>query len=95
MLRSIYIRGLAHLQAKSGADAATEFQKIIDHPGVGPLNLVHPLARLGLARANVLIGDTVKARKAYEDFLKLWEDADPDIPIRKQAKDELSKIPGR
>jgi len=94
MLRSIYIRGLAHLQAKSGAEAAAEFQKIIDHPGIAPLNLLHPLAQLGLARANVLIGDTAKARKAYEDFRKLWQDADPDIPILKQATDELSKIPG-
>jgi tetratricopeptide (TPR) repeat protein len=94
MLRSIYIRGLAHLHAKSGAAAATEFQKIIDRSGVVPLDVVHPLAHLGIARANVLIGDNAKARKAYEDFLRLWKDADPDIPILKQARDELSRING-
>jgi hypothetical protein len=89
---TIYVRGLAHLQAKSGAAAATEFQKIIDRPGVSPLNIVHPLAHLSIARAYIMMGDGARARKAYEDFLTLWKDADPDIPVFIQAKQELAAI---
>jgi tetratricopeptide (TPR) repeat protein len=88
----IYLRGLAYLQIKSGREAAVEFQKIIDHPGVDALNILHTLARLGLARAFALAGDTPKARAAYQDFLKFWKDADPGIPILIQAKQEYSKL---
>src|SRR5262249_55933199 len=59
-LRAIYVRGLAHLQMKSGQAAAVEFQKIIDHPGVNPVNVIHPLAQLGLARSYVFMGDNAK-----------------------------------
>jgi len=91
-LPGIYLRGQAHLQAGSGTAAASEFQRIIDHPGVAPLNIVHPLARLGIARAYALMGDKEKARKAYEDFFTLWKDADPDIPILIRAKEEFVKL---
>ena len=88
----VYVRGLAYLEAKSGAEAVAEFQKIIDHRGIDPIGLEHPLAHLGLGRAYVLTGDTTKARAAYQDFLALWKDADPDIPILKQAKAEYAKL---
>ena len=79
-LLPIYIRGQAYLQAKRGADAAAEFQKIVDHRGIAPSMPVHSLAKLGLGRAYAMSGDTAKARAAYQDFLALWKDADPDVP---------------
>jgi eukaryotic-like serine/threonine-protein kinase len=91
-LLPIYIRGLAYLQAKRGAEAAAEFQKIVDHRGIVPVFPEHSLARLGLGRAYVMSGDAAKARAAYQDFLALWKDADPDIPILKQAKAEYAKL---
>jgi eukaryotic-like serine/threonine-protein kinase len=87
-----YIRGEAYLHARDGAGAAAEFQKIIDHRGVDPENLVFPLSRVGLAHAYVLQGDTAKARTAYQDFFALWKDADPDVPLLKQAKVEYGKL---
>ncbi len=69
-----------------------EFQKVLDHRGVDPLSILYPLAHLGLARAAVLQGDAAKARKAYQDFFALWKDADPDIPILQQAKQEYEKL---
>ncbi len=89
---AIYIRGLAYLRAGQGHEAAVEFQKIVDHPGVHPVSALRALAVLGLARAQVLAGDTAAARKAYQDFLALWKDADPDIPILRQAKAEYAKL---
>jgi eukaryotic-like serine/threonine-protein kinase len=87
-----YFRGQAFLQARNGAAAAAEFQRILDHPTV-VVNLPHgALAHLGLARAYALQGDTAKAKAAYKDFLTLWKDADPDIPILKQAKAEYAKL---
>jgi serine/threonine protein kinase/tetratricopeptide (TPR) repeat protein len=91
-LLPIYIRGQAYLQAKRGADAAAEFQKIVDHRGINPSTPVHSLAKLGLGRAYAMTGDTVKARAAYQDFLALWKDADPDVPILKEAKAEYEKL---
>jgi len=88
----IYIRGLAYLQAKRGAEAAAEFQKIADHRGIAPTAPEHSLAKLGLGRAYVMTGDTSKARAAYQDFFALWKDADPDIPILKEAKAEYAKL---
>jgi tetratricopeptide (TPR) repeat protein len=88
----IYIRGLAHLRAKQGAQAATEFQKMIDRPGIAPEIPEHSLANLGLARASALSGDSVKARKAYQDFFALWKDADPDISVLKEARAEYAKL---
>ncbi len=87
-----YLRGEAYLRAKQGKEAATEFQKILDHRGVDPLSPFYPLAHLGLARAAVLSGDTATSRKAYQDFLALWKDADPDIPVYREAKAEYAKL---
>ena len=80
-------------QAKTqGAEAAGEFQKIIDHPGIVGNEPIGALARLGLARACVLQGDTTRAKAAYQDFLTLWKDADADIPILKEAKAKYAKL---
>jgi eukaryotic-like serine/threonine-protein kinase len=87
-----YARGLAELAAGHGPQAAAEFQKIIDHPGVWPSSPVHSLAHLGLARAYSMAGDKAKARIAYQDFLALWKDADADNPLLKQAKGEYAKL---
>jgi tetratricopeptide (TPR) repeat protein len=81
-----YIRGEAYLMLHDGNAAAAEFQKFIDHRGVVVNFPWGALARLGFARAYALQGDTAKARAAYNDFLSLWKDADPYIPILKQAK---------
>ena len=87
-----YVRGEAYLAMRDGSNAATEFQKIVDHPEVAANEIIGALARLQLGRARVLQGDTVKARAAYQDFLTLWKDADPDIPILKEAKAEYAKL---
>jgi len=87
----VYIRGLAYLNTRQ-PQAAGEFQKILDHPGVVLNFPLGALARLGLSRAYALAGDKAKARIAYQDFLTLWKDADPDIPILKQAKAEYAKL---
>jgi tetratricopeptide (TPR) repeat protein/predicted Ser/Thr protein kinase len=91
-LSPVYIRGQAYLAAHRGREAAVEFQKIIDHRGVVINQPIGALAHLGLARAYALQGDTAKARAAYQDFLTLWKDADPDIPILKEAKAEYAKL---
>jgi eukaryotic-like serine/threonine-protein kinase len=88
----VYVRGEAYLAAHQGSQAATEFQKILDHPGVVLNEPIGALAHLGLARAHVLQGDTPKARAAYQDFLNVWKDADADIPILIAAKSEYSKL---
>lgn len=87
-----YIRGEVYLRQKTGSDAAAAFQKILDHRGIEPISPLYPLAHLGLARASVLSGDTARARKEYQDFLALWKDADPDLPLLQQAKDEYAKL---
>jgi tetratricopeptide (TPR) repeat protein/tRNA A-37 threonylcarbamoyl transferase component Bud32 len=91
-LYPVYVRGEAYLRAHEGEAAKTEFQKIIQHPGIVQNCPVGALARLGLARAYKLNGDTAKAHAACSDFLTLWKDADPDIPILKQAKAEYAKL---
>ena len=91
-LYPVYLRGQAQLIAHNGQAAAIEFQKILDHRGVVLNYPLGALARLGLARAHALSGDTAKARTAYQDFLALWKDADPDIPILKEAKAEYAKL---
>jgi hypothetical protein len=88
----VYVRGQAYLVAHRGAEAAAEFQKILDHPGIGPIDPVRPMARLQLARAFKMSGDTAKAGNAYQDFLTLWKDADRDIPILIQARAEYAKL---
>lgn len=87
-----YVRGEAYLKARDGKNAAAEYQKILDHRGVDPINVLYTLARLGLGRAYVLQGDDGKAKAAYQDFFAAWKDADPDIPVLKQAKAEYAKL---
>ena len=88
----IYVRGLIYLRADQAANAISEFQKIIDRRNLSPLAPEHSLAHLQVARAYMLKGDSAKARTSYQDFLALWKDADPDIPILKQAKAEYAKL---
>jgi Flp pilus assembly protein TadD len=88
-----YIRGVAYLAQKNGPAAAAEFQKFLDHTGIVQNFLLGSLAHLQLGRAYVISGDTAKAKAAYQDFLKIWKDADPDIPILKEAKAEYAKLP--
>ena len=87
-----YVRGEAYLAAKQGTAAAAEFQKILDHRGLVGLCETGALARLGLARAYVLQGDTAKAKAAYQDFLTVWKEADPDIPVLIAAESEYAKL---
>ena len=91
-LYPVYLRGEAYVAAHQGSAAATEFQKILDHPGVVENGPIGSLAHLGLGRAYALSGDTAKAQAAYQDFLALWKDADPDIPILISAKSEYAKL---
>ena len=91
-LYPIYVRGEAHLAAHRGPEAAAEFQRIIDHRGIVGSDPIGALARLQLGRALVLSGDTIKAKSAYQDFLTLWKDADPNIPILSQARSEYAKL---
>jgi serine/threonine protein kinase/Flp pilus assembly protein TadD len=88
----VYLRGQAFIAMHQGREAAAEFQKFIDHPGVVMNYPLGALARVGLARAYAMEGDTSKALAAYKDFLTLWKDADPGIPIYKQAKAEYAKL---
>lgn len=87
-----YVRGLAYLKASQGENAANEFQKVVDHPGLVLNFIIGALAHLQLARAQVMMGDKDAARKSYQDFLTLWKNADPDIPIYQQAKAEYAKL---
>jgi predicted Zn-dependent protease len=87
-----YLRGQAYLSTHSGAAASREFQKILDHRGLVLNFPLAALAHLGLARAYVLSGDIAKARAAYQGLFALWKDADPAIPILKQAKAEYAKL---
>jgi serine/threonine protein kinase/tetratricopeptide (TPR) repeat protein len=88
----IHFRGAAYLKAGDGAKALIEYQKILDHRGVDPLSVFYPLAHLGAARAYALQKDTAHARTAYQDFFAAWKDADPDIPVLKQAHAEYDKL---
>jgi eukaryotic-like serine/threonine-protein kinase len=87
-----YIRGLAYLELGDGQSAAAQFQKLIDNPGFSVRHVIGPLARLQLARAQKMMGDNASARKSYEEFLNIWKDADPDIPIYRQAKAEYAQL---
>jgi eukaryotic-like serine/threonine-protein kinase len=91
-LLPVYERGRAYLMLHDGSAAAAEFWKIINHPGIVEKCLVGALAHLGLARAYALQGDNAKSRAAYQHFFMLWKDADPDIPIVKEAKAEYAKL---
>jgi tetratricopeptide (TPR) repeat protein len=90
--RLVYVRGLVYLMMKDGEKAAAEFQKILDHRGLAPTSELIPLSQLNIGRAYALQGDVGKARTAYQDFLAVWKDADPDIPILKEAKAEYAKL---
>ncbi len=89
---SVYVRGLAFLAAHQGPEAAAEFQNIIDHRAIVASDPIGALAHLQLGRALVLSGDTGKAKAAYQDFLTLWKDADPGIPILEHAKAEYAAL---
>jgi eukaryotic-like serine/threonine-protein kinase len=91
-LLSTYTRGRALLANHQGSEAAAEFQKVSEHSGVVQNGFVGAVARLGLARAYAEQGDAAKAKVAYQDFLALWKDADPDIPILKEAKTEYARL---
>jgi tetratricopeptide (TPR) repeat protein len=91
-LHSAYVRGLAFIAARRYAEAAAEFQKILDHRGIVGADPIGALAHLQLGRTFALAGDKVKAKLAYGDFLTLWKDADPDIPILGQANAEYAKL---
>jgi len=86
------VRGEAYLDARQGSEAVAEFQKILDHRGIVLNEPIGALAHLQLGRAYAMQGNTAKSRAAYQAFLTLWKDADPDIPIFKQAKAEYAKL---
>jgi len=87
-----YIRGLAYMGLGDGQLAAVQFQKLIDNPGFSVRHVIGPLARLQLGRAQKLMGDNASARKSYEEFLHLWKDADPDLPVYREAKAEYAQL---
>ena len=97
---AVYLRGLAYLRLHKGAEAAAEFQKIVDHKGASwGSDWIHPnwglsysISYLGLARASALTGDTAKAKKTYQDFFALWKDADSDLPLLTDARKEYAKL---
>jgi hypothetical protein len=91
-LYPVYLRGQAQLMAHNGNAAVTEFQKFLDHRGITVNFPLGALAHLQLARAYVMSGDTAKAKNGYQNFLTLWKDADPDIPILKEANAEYAKL---
>ncbi len=91
-LRSVYVRGIAYLRGGLAAQAIAEFQRILDHPGSAPGSPVHVLAYVQQARAYALAGDRTHAIKAYQDFLAAWKDADPDVPLLKDAQAEYAKL---
>lgn len=88
----IYVRGLAHLRAKDGVNACREFQKILENRGVSVTSEHYPLAMLGNARALALAGDHDQSRQFYEKFLNLWSEADPDIPVLREARAEYARL---
>src|SRR5262249_19656195 len=87
-----FYRGFAYLSMKSGKEAAGEFRKVVDRRTVNPNSPLHGIGQLLLARSLVLPGDTADARHAYQDLFALWKDADSDLTLLKQAKDEYSKL---
>ena len=99
-IEAVYLRGLAYLRMHKGLEAATEFQRIVDHKGASwGATWVHPnwgqyysLSYLGMARSLAFAGDTAKARKSYQDFFELWKDADLDVPVLKQANAEYARL---
>jgi hypothetical protein len=91
-LYPVYLRGEANLLARQSDAAATESQKILDHPYLVLNFPLHALARRQQARARAMLGNKSEARLAYQEFFALWKDADTDIPSLKQAKAEYSRL---
>ena len=85
-------RGLSYLIARRGPDAVQELRAILDLRWVDPTSPMFSILHLDLARAYTLSGDTAKSRQSYQDFLALWKDADPDLPVLKQARDEYARL---
>jgi hypothetical protein len=92
MLYPAYVRGQAYLAGHRGAEAAAEFQKILDHKSIVISDPIGALARLQLGRAFAMSGEITRAKSAYQDFLTLWKDADAGIPILEQAKAEQARL---
>jgi tetratricopeptide (TPR) repeat protein len=92
-LYPVYVRGLAYSRMGRHREAAAEFQKILDHPSIVLNDPIGPMARLQLARALSASGDRAKSAAAYKDLLTLWKNADPDIPVVRQARAESAKQP--
>ena len=88
----MFVRGQAYLRSGDGAKAAAEYQKVLDHRGIAPGSPLYTLAYVGSGRAYALQGDKAKAKAAYQDFFAAWKDADPDVPILKDAKAEYAKL---
>ena len=91
-LYPVYVRGLAYLATHRGLEAAAEFQKVLDHRGIVVTDSIGALARLQLGRAFTLAGSPAKAKAAYQELLALWNDADGDIPVLKQAQTEYGRL---
>jgi eukaryotic-like serine/threonine-protein kinase len=91
-LYPVYVRGQSYLLAHRADAAIAEFRKILDHPGIVVNSPLGALAHLGIARATAFSRDTAKSRLAYDDFFTLWKNADPNIPILKQARAEYAKL---
>jgi predicted Zn-dependent protease len=92
LLYPVYLRGQAYLMLHDGKSAATEFRKFVDNRAMVINSPLGALARLNLARAYAMQGGTAEAKAAYQEFLAIWKDADPDIPVLKQAKAEYAKL---
>ena len=88
----LYLRGNAYLKAGRGTDAVQAFQRLLDFKNIINVDPMIPLAKVGLARAYVLAGDQARARVAYQDFIALWKDADPEIPLLREVKAEYAKL---
>ena len=91
-LYPVYVHGEAYLAAHQASEASAEFQKILDHRGIVLNEPIDALAHLQIGRAYTMQGDSARAKVAYQDFLTLWKDADPDIPILVAAKSEYAKL---
>ena len=91
-LYPVYFRGLAYLAEGQNTEAAAEFQKMLDHPGLMFADPAAALARLQLGRARSRGGDHARARTAYDDFFKLWKNGDANVPILKRARQEYARL---
>ena len=90
--RPVYLRGLSYLRAGDPSHASEEFQRILDHRGSDPISPLYPLAHVQQARALARLGEQAKARRAYEEFFALWKNADDDIPILREAREEYARL---